>query len=218
MNIKKLFNILITILIIVLLTAPSAEAWNIQTHIEMMDEVYHALPADVQRNLNLSIMENATTDLDKKYRDFGYHSYPKSYDEAVTWLNKGKAAYDKGDYDKASYDYGVAIHYISDTFSAPHGVSDESPSEHSHYEDMALNLKPNITYKEGDLQTQMQQGYINGGKNWNEWLTTRNSSIIQGNLNNGTSVSYYAIRNSIDSNQSVMDSFYYGILNFFTLV
>ena len=111
-----------------LVVMPASDAWSWKTHSQIVDAVYNGLPSDVQKNLNLGIMENASNDPDEIFHDFTYHSYPNSYNKSIYWLNLGKNAYNSGNYENASYDYGVACHYISDTFSAPHGVSGESSS------------------------------------------------------------------------------------------
>lgn len=144
-------------------------------------------------------MKNGSNEPDEVFKDFTTHSYPKSYQKAKTWLDKGKLAYDRGEYDEASYDYGVASHYISDTFSAPHGVSKEDSSDHSKYEDQAKDLKPAATNVSGDLETLIRNGYTQGGTSWDQWLQTKNKDIIQKDLNNGASAALIAINTSINS-------------------
>ncbi|MCE5214543.1 MAG: zinc dependent phospholipase C family protein, partial [Methanobacterium sp.] len=173
MSAKKTFNILIIFMIFIMATVPSSEAWSWKTHSEIADFVYQGLPPEVQKNLNLEIMKNASNDPDEVFKDFTTHSYPKSYQKAKTWLDKGKIAYDRGDYKEASYDYGVASHYISDTFSAPHCVSKEDSADHSKYEDQAKDLKPAATNVSGDLESLLRNGYTQGGTSWNDWLETK---------------------------------------------
>lgn len=198
---------------------PAAEAWSWITHSDIVDSVYYGLPVDVQQKLNLNSMRDGSNDPDEKFKDFRYHSYPKSYGKAKNWLDKGKGAYDNGNYNEASYDYGVASHYLADTFSAPHGVSREAYSDHSRYEDQAKKLKPTATYISGDLNSLMQNGYKHGGTSWNEWLQSKNSAIIQNNLNNGASVSLSAIKDSINAKPSpnILSSLYDFILKLFNI-
>jgi hypothetical protein len=206
-------------LIFTIIFAPSSTAWSWETHSNIAEAVYYGLPPEIQNNLNLELMKNASNDPDEKFKDFTYHSYPKSYEKAKTWLDKGKTAYDKGEYGEASTDYGIASHYISDTFSAPHGVSKEASSDHTKYEDTSSKLKPVATYKSGDLNTILQEGYTQGGGSWNEWLQTKNSDIIQKNLNDGASASLSAIQDSINSTASpnLISSLYSFILNIFNI-
>jgi Zinc dependent phospholipase C len=188
-----------------------------KTHSDIVDAVYYGLPVDVQQKLNINAMRAGSNDPDEKFKDFRYHSYPKSYGKAKMWLDKGKTAYDNGNYNEASYDYGVASHYISDTFSAPHTVSREAYSDHSNYEIQAKILKPTATYIRGDLNSLMQNGYNQGVISWNDWLQSKNSAIIQKNLNTAASVSFSAIKNSINSKPSpnILSLIFDFILNLF---
>jgi hypothetical protein len=186
-------------MVFVLSTLPSAEAWSWKTHSDVVDFVYYKLPPEVQKNLNLKIMENGSNEPDEVFKDFTTHSYPKSYQKAKTWLDKGKLAYDRGDYDEASYDYGVASHYISDTYSAPHCVSKEDSADHTKYEDQAKNLKPVANTTSGDLEAMLKEGYSQGGISWNQWLQTKDTALIQTNLNNGASAALSAVNTSINS-------------------
>ena len=189
-------------LMVCLVFAPVSDAWTWDTHSEIVDVVYQGLPTDVQQKLDLNIMRNASNDPDEVFKDFTDHSYPKSYEKAKSWLDQGKAAYDRGDYKNASYDYGVASHYISDTFSAPHCVSGESSSDHSKYEDQAKKLKPSATYSSGDLKSKMETGYNQGKISWSEWLKTKDNAIVQNNLNMGASTALSAIQDSINNTTS----------------
>ena len=202
MNFNKILNLMVVFMISLLIMVPASDAWSWKTHSQVVDVVYYGLPSDVQRNLNLGIMENASNDPDEIFHDFTYHSYPKSYNKSIYWLNLGKTAYDNGDYENASYDYGVACHYISDTFSAPHGVSGESSSLHSKYEDHAKKLTPVASSVNGDLNSLMENGKIEDSKSWDSWIQTNDDSIIQKNLDNGTSVCLQAVKTSVTGNSS----------------
>jgi Zinc dependent phospholipase C len=217
MKLIQITNALMLLMLSIVIIMPVAEAWSWKTHSEIVDSVYYGLPPEIQKKLNLAVMENASNDPDEIFKDFRYHSYPKSYNKAKTWLNKGKAAYDTGDFREASYDYGVASHYISDTFSAPHCVSGEAYTDHSKYEDQAKKLNPTTTYTSGDLNSLMQNGYNQGSTSWSNWLQSKNSAIIQKNLNTGASISLSAIKDSINSKPSpnLLSSIYDYILNLF---
>lgn len=194
----KLIRFGLILLMIGFISFPSADAWTWKTHSDIVDAVYYALPTEVQKNLDLEIMENASNDPDELFKDFTYHSYPKSYERAKSWLSKGKAAYDRGDYAEASYDYGVASHYISDTFSAAHSVSKEESEDHIQYENQAKSLVPMPNYQSRDLNIMLQNGYKQGSISWDEWLQTKNSAVVQKNLNDGASAALSAIKDSIN--------------------
>lgn len=203
MSTPKHLTVFIFSMMMILATAPSAEAWSWKTHADIVDEVYYKLPPEVQKNLNLEIMRNASNEPDEIFKDFRHHSYPNSYDKAKSWLDKGKIAYDRGDYDEASFNYGVATHYISDTFSAPHCISKEKYSDHSRYENRAKKLTPEASYNNStDLNTKMKNTYNQGSKDWVLWLDTDDTSIIQANLNSGVSASLVAVNESINSEAS----------------
>jgi hypothetical protein len=220
MNFNKILNLTVVFTISLLIIMPASDAWSWKTHSQIVDVVYYGLPSDVQKNLKLEIMENASNDPDEIFHDFTYHSYPNSYNKSIYWLNQGKTAYDSGNYDNASYDYGVACHYISDTFSAPHGVSGESSSLHSKYEDHAKKFTPKTGPVNGDLNSLMENGKVQDAESWNSWIQTNDDSIIEKNLDNGTSVCMSAVKGSITGNgtldtpkksESIIDM----ILNFF---
>jgi hypothetical protein len=217
MRLMPIANAMMLLMISMLFIMPAAEAWSWKTHSEIADTVYFGLPVDVQHKLNLAVMESASNDPDEIFKDFRYHSYPKSYNKAKTWLDKGKTTYDNGNYNEASYDYGVASHYISDTFSAPHCVSGEAYTDHSKYEDQAKKLNPTATYTSEDLNTMMQNGYNQGSKSWSEWLQNKDNATIQNDLNRGASASLSAIKDSINSKPSpnILSSIYDFILNLF---
>ena len=202
MKLKQIMNLILVISILSLILMPVSDAWTWKSHSDIVDVVYYGLPVDVQQKLDLNAMHDGSNDPDEKFHDFTYHSYPKSYDKAKMWLDQGKAAYDNGDYINASYDYGVASHYISDTFSAPHAVSRENYADHSKYENHAKKLTPIATPVNGDLNTIMQDGKTQGAVSWNNWLQTHDDSIIQNDLNKGSSASLSAIKDSINNTSS----------------
>lgn len=217
MRLRLIVHVLLFFMAIMVFLMPAADAWSWKTHSDIVDAVYYGLPVDVQQKLNLNAMRDGSNDPDQIFKDFRYHSYPKSYGKAKMWLDKGKTAYDNGNYNEASYDYGVASHYISDTFSAPHAVSREAYTLHQEYEDQAKSLKPTATYRNGDLNIQMQNGYNQGAISWDQWLQTKNSAIIQKNINTAASVSFSAIKDSINSKPSpnLLSAIYNFIMNLF---
>jgi len=110
---------------------------------------------------------------------------------------KGIKDLKKKNYDDASYSFGVAAHYISDTFSSPHCVSKESGKDHHNYEIVADEFTPKITYLEGDLDTQMKKGIEQGKADWTEWKKTQDRTIIQAGVDRGASATYTAIKNTL---------------------
>lgn len=196
----KITRILILFIAVTLFFAPTSTAWSWNTHSAVVTQVYHSMPASVQKNLNLNAMIDGSNDPDQIFHDYRDHSYPNSYSKAVYYLNLAKSYYKQGKYVQASKDYGIASHYISDTFSAPHCVSGETSSQHEAYENVGTKLTPHITAVNGGLKELMLNGYISGKPDWNYWDKTKNSYYVQKDLNKATSVTYKAIINSIGLN------------------
>lgn len=193
---KKILSGLLLVLMFALVQAPTAVAWTSVTHDDIVDEVYYALPTDAQHNLSLEIMRSASDDPDFKFFDYRYHSYPASYGKADYWLDQGELAYKNGDYNQASYSFGVASHYISDSFDAPHCVGGTT-GYHTLYEIQATALYPHIIFKSGNLKSLMASGYNKGGYSWYSWMASRDSSYVQDDLNRATSACYVAINKRI---------------------
>jgi hypothetical protein len=193
---NKIIIISIFLFALPLLQMPAVSAWNWNTHQEIVESNYYSLPADMRQNLNLEMMKEGSNDPDFKFFDFKYHSYPNSYSKATYWLNKAQKYYKNGNYNYASYCYGVASHYISDSFAAPHAASIRG-SDHILYEAKASFLNPEVTRVKGDLNSTMYEGDLNGEKSWNKWIKSKDDYIIQNNLNQATGASYNAIHSSL---------------------
>lgn len=190
----KLFFLLA---VISLMQISPAAAWSINNHHEIVDKIYYNLPSDVQKKLNLDAMRDGSDDPDTKFFDFEDHHYPASNQKATYWLDRGKYYYGQGNYTYASYCFGVATHYISDTFSAPHSESDSSSSNHALYELRAAFFTSHITYLNGDLNTIMYEGYMEGKDDWKNWQKNGDDVYIRKDLDKGASASYTAIRNAV---------------------
>ena len=184
---------MVFLLSIPLLISPAA-AWNLQTHQNIAAKVYYSLPSSVQHNLNLNEMKKGSIYPDVSRTDFYTNINPSRDNTAQTWLNKAKSAYKSKNYKLASYYFGIASHYISDTFSAPHCVQKEASALHTAYEKQANNMKPSISYRSGNIETLLHNGFLQGQKDWNSWVATKSKSIPQKDLNNAGSAAYRLIR------------------------
>lgn len=189
--------ILAIFLVAVSINISAVSAWDWNTHEEIVESNYHSLPEDMQQNLNLNLMKKGSTAPDFVFFDFKYHSYPNSYEKAIYWLNKGKFYYKKGDFYYASYCYGVASHYITDSFSAPHAAG-VGGIQHNIYEIKGSFLKPKMIQIKGDLKSNMYKGDLNGAKSWNMWIKSKNDSLIQNDLDHATGASYNAVYSSLN--------------------
>ena len=185
------------LMVIILIIAPASFAWKWSTHSDIVDGVYKSLPYSKKVKINLAYMEDGSNDPDEKFHDTRCHSFSSSYYKASTWLSKGKSAYKSKNYRYASYCFGVASHYISDTFSAPHCVSGESSYSHTKYETQGGYLTPKISYNKGSLYSLMNNGYSKGKTDWSNWSRTKNSVYVQADLNRGASVSFMAINSAM---------------------
>jgi hypothetical protein len=193
----KSFRLGVIFLTVCLVLAPASSAWTWSTHQSIADSVYYSLPNTMKSKLSLTAMKEGSIYPDKVLHDTKLHSYPASYNKAVYWLNKGTTAYKSKNYYTASKYYGIASHYISDTFSAPHCVSGEQSSLHTSYEKQAAKLTPRQSTTSISLLTSMKSGYTSGKYDWDQWLKTKKSSYVQTDLNRATTASTKAIKNSL---------------------
>lgn len=197
-NMKKYLPLLLLAAIFLFQISP-VEAWSVTNHHAIAEKTYYALPQEVQDNLDLDEMKNGSDDPDLTFFDFEYHSYPASKIKAKFWLNEGKINYEKGDYNYASYCFGVASHYISDGFCGPHSVNNASKYYHSLYEIRAMFLTPHIEEEyQGDLSSIMEEGNLEVQDSWNKWRDEGDDAYIQEDLDRATSATYRAIKNSLN--------------------
>ena len=187
---------MVFLLSVPLLISPAA-AWSGETHQSIASQIYYSLPLSVQHNLNLSEMKRGAVAPDYVFQDMVDHVYPNSYPKAVNWLKAGKSAYKSGNYKYASYCFGVASHYIEDTFSAPHCYVGETHDQHVAYEKQATTMRPSLRYVSGTIRYIMSSGYLQGKSDMKTWLKTRSSSIVQKDLNSGASAAYSMIRDCV---------------------
>lgn len=109
-------------------------AWNWPTHKAFASKVYDGFPEEFQNNLNLTLIQDGSIIPDSIFKDYSNHSYPNSVDNVDYWLKKSVANYGEKDYANASIEFGIASHYISDSFSAPHNVNGEDYRDHLQFE------------------------------------------------------------------------------------
>ncbi len=200
-------KILITTLFLVgilFIQIPAVSAWNWNTHEEIVESNYNSLPLTIKENLDLNAMKQGAVDPDFKFLDFKYHGYPNSYQKAEEWLNRGQKSYEKSDYYYASYCYGVASHYITDSFSAPHSAGISGPN-HTLYEAKASFLEPEVIQSNDDLNSALIDGQPKCKADWNNWLKSKDDSYIQNDMNMATSASYNAIEESISTSNPIRE-------------
>jgi hypothetical protein len=166
-------------IILFLLLISSVDAWNFKGHQSIVEIVYYASDFKLQEKLNLTLLKEGAIVPDHVFHDVRLHHYPPSYNLAEKWLNSAKEEYDNKNYNNASYSFGVASHYISDSFIAPHYISREPGSLHSEFETQAIkNFNEKIKcYK---TKINLNETLFNGTKNkddWILWTLSKNETI-----------------------------------------
>ncbi len=161
-------NSALRLFVILLITSPLtinlSNAWNSghdTTHEHIAAKLYSDMPTHIKKNLDISEMKKGANLPDKSDKDKKYllHKYPLSVDKveenlkkAMTYFNKAKNAQpvDKTKYYKQeSLHLGMATHYISDTFAAPHTAYMENYKDYYKIADKVTKYKGNkITTKQ----------------------------------------------------------------------
>lgn len=180
-----------------MLHIPSAAAWAVPTHYEIVEKTYQTLPPNIQSNMDLNIMKDGSDDPDLKFFDYSFHHYPLNQIKIHYWFNRGKIDYKNGNYADASYSFGVASHYMADGCCAPHCENQTSHYAHSIYEIKALLLSPNINYYNGNIDSIMEMDEINGKISWENWSNNENDFYIQNDLDRAASATYSAVMESV---------------------
>jgi len=167
--------------LILIITLPSAFGWNYYTHQDFIEGVYYLLDEEVRENLDVTLLREGAIAPDKVFKDYRRHHYPPSYEEAQTWLVKARDAYEQEDYANASYAFGVASHYVADSFSSPHNVEKEEGSLHQKYEksnylDHVVVSCP--TEASFDLDSILSSA-VQTGEDWETWVATKDKNIVR---------------------------------------
>ncbi len=183
--------IVVTFAIFLAILQP-VSAWAAPNHYAIAEEVYYSLPGDAQDKLDLSEMLDGADDPDYKFFDFQYHHYPASEEKANYWLQKGSDYYQNEDYKQASYCFGVATHYISDSVCPPHSGGN-SGYDHTSFELQAILLEPHLTDKTGKWDSELSSCDQMSENAWESWLETDDDNYIQQCLNKAADLSYMAV-------------------------
>lgn len=165
------------IFFIIFLLIPQAHAWGFQTHKNIIEYVYLNLPLETQQKLNLTRLEEGSIMPDLVFKDTTKHHYPYSLLEAKKWLNNDS---------DLSLNIGIASHYITDSFAAPHNIFGENYKDHAAFEKQIETYSPivscsNYNFKLEDLKI----GTLNS-KDWPIWLKTKDKSIPQREVDQAT--------------------------------
>jgi len=194
---KKPFIMIILTCVAFLAMVQPVSAWAAPNHYEIAKEVYYTLPADAQDKLDLSKMYDGADDPDYKFFDYEYHRYPASEEKINYWLLEGREYYQNGDYKQASYCFGVATHYISDSVCPPHSGGGHSGYEHTKFELQALVLTPHITDTAGNLHSELTVTNQMSGNAWEQWLENDDYEYIQQCLDKAADLSYQGVNSAV---------------------
>ena len=178
-------NFALKILVIILIASPLtvnlSVAWNSghdKTHEYIATTLYNDMPSNIKKNLELSEMKRGANYPDQTGEDKKYHAYRLSVNRTFDNLNKAMADYRNGNYKQESFHLGIATHYISDTFAAPHCIH-RMENYHDYYK-----IADGITYMKGitlpqsvtqnlkthkGLDTLLKYGYDEGKKDAQYW-------------------------------------------------
>jgi len=163
------------LLLLFFLLLPISTAWNWQTHSKFADSIYYVLDATWTKRLDLDALRNGSLAPDRDFHDTRLHHYPPSYNKTLYWLEQTEKALRKKDYVNASYTFGVATHYVSDSFAAPHNVEREDSRLHQLYENQADTKYIFIPCQ--DLEDyDLHQQFLTATKSkqtWEPWLETK---------------------------------------------
>ncbi len=168
----------------------NVNAWNSYYHQSLAEKAYYSLDFDVQGKLNLTLIKEGAVAPDLVFHDVVWHHYPPSYYLAVKWLDKANVSYQNKDYNEASYDFGIASHYISDSFVAPHYIKGEPGKLHSEFENLKpYRFKTKCFYEEINLNQSLEKGSLNK-EDWGKWLINKDKTIPQKEVEQALSTLY----------------------------
>ena len=161
-------------------------AWNWPTHKEFATKVYDGFPVEFKNNLNLSLIQDGAIIPDSVFKDYSNHSYPNSVENVDYWLNRSVSDYSKGDYANASLEFGIASHYLSDSFSAPHNIAGEEYRDHQRFETEAEGLPFFARCNKGNKGTDFYLAKAQASRyDWELWMLDNDKNTQSLELSRG---------------------------------
>ena len=160
-----------------LLFIPVANAWKADTHKNIIEYIYLNLPSESQNKLNLTKLKDGSVIPDRDFKDHKRHSYPNSLYEAKKWLENN---------DDLSLSLGIASHYITDSFAAPHNVRGEDYYLHAAFEGQVKNYYPNIKCGDYGFSLEDLNKVTKNSRDWHLWLNSKNKKIPQKEVDEST--------------------------------
>lgn len=185
----------IKILIFILLLIPSVSAWSWNTHQNIVEYVYLNLEPETQQQLNLTRLREGAVIPDKDFKDHRLHHYPKSLAEAEKWLNNDS---------DLSLNIGIASHYITDSFAAPHNILGEDYNQHAKFEKQVEYYYPNVECRDYNFSLNDLKISTKNSKDWDEWLKTKKKKLPQKEVDEATGFLFSIISKKLDAKCNVI--------------
>jgi len=170
------------IFIILIIVPQITEAWDWNNHKAIVEKIYYSIPYEIQSKIDLEELRTGSIAPDKDFHDNRLHHYPKSYNKTVYWLDLAKNYIKENNYKNASYCFGVASHYISDSFVAPHYISGEDPKLHTKFEHQASTIQTKCKKGSYDINETLYKASTENPQDWNDWLENENQDFPQKEL------------------------------------
>src|SRR3989338_5511170 len=165
------------ILFLLILIVTPVYPWSWDTHQNIVEYVYLGLPIEIQMQLNLTKLKDGAIIPDRDFKDHKKHHYPYSMMEAKKWL--------ENDTD-ISTNLGIASHYITDSYAAPHNIFGEKPFQHAAFEKQVSKYYPKVSCKDYNLKIEQLDGALTTSKDWSIWLKTKNIKIPKNEVDEAT--------------------------------
>ena len=177
-------------MLIILLITPSAYAWKFETHQNIIETIYINLPQENQQSLNLTKLKEGSIIPDKDFKDNKKHHYPYSLTEAQKWLNNDT---------DLSINLGIASHYITDSFVAPHNIKKESYNLHSMFENQVKSYYPMVNCNNQTFTLIDLSKGVKNSKDWYVWLKTKDKKIPEKEVDEGAQFLFSIILNKLSA-------------------
>ena len=178
------------IFILLLFLIPTVNAWSWDTHQNIIEYVYIALPVEVQTQINLTKLKEGSVIPDRDFKDHKFHHYPESLVEAKKWLNNNT---------DLSLNLGIASHYITDSFAAPHNIFGENYYQHAAFENQVKKYYPNVECNDYGLKLEDLKHATKNSKDWELWLKTKSKEIPQKEVDESTKLLFSVILNKLNT-------------------
>ena len=172
--------------IMLLISIQGVSAWDWPTHQNIVERVYYSLP---DLNLSLEYLKEGSIIPDKVFHDNRKHHYPDLLELTEKWLLIAEEEYKKENFKNASLAFGIASHYITDSFSSPHYIKGETSYQHSKYEERGY-FEPN-EYCRTDIELkEILAESPEEGLFWESWLENKDNEIPENAVNKAAKAVY----------------------------